>query len=884
VPDAVVSVLRKPCRHASRPDLERRAGEVSPARLPATSTAVVVALVAHVLLTAPLSAAAPQSAGSREELPRKALRYAENRILLERVRARLPERSIVAPFLTFELRRGESPIPDALLLVGTERRPLAVTDPAGCVRIPLDSPERLLWFQTPDDRHLVVVLPETRLAVDRTVVLLPPPIAVRGRVRDGRTGQPLLGAIVWPAGEPWHATESDDQGLFTVATWDWGPEAPLRAGAPGYLTVDERASVRAGGPVEIRLRPAANLIGRVVDDQGAPVPEARIELFPAGATNPAGPTEALARSETGSDGGFSVRHLAAGASVDLRASHLHHPDAWLRGLTIAVGAPPVEVTLAPSIRLSGRVVDREGTPISGAAVTGRLETDAGGRGSGERREGPREAKATSGEDGAFELHFSAAGHVALEAAAVGYQPTERRALAIGVGRAEEEVLLTLDAAASLDGRVLRPDGRSAAGALVTVIYDPRAGLAHTVRSVPAGEAGLFSLDDLAPGSVSILADLQGFRGAGRRFDLDPGANRVRLQLERGLDLHGRVLDDAGAPVAGVHLTVEGPPPLPVRSTGQCGLDGGFRLSGLAPGFHELTAERAGYAPVRIELEIGNEPPAPLTVRMRRGADLRGRLLGVRPEELAGGPAGGVDIEVAALGPSGAAVTGSAKIEGGELAYLVRGLAPGTWTAIASTAGGARQARATVVVSPGDRDLAADLDLGAGYWLTGTVRLGGAPLPGAQIELVGLADQGAADGVTGANGRFELSGLADGPHQLAVVDDRATILYQELIDLNGNRTLEVDIDASAVAGTVRDPQGRPLPGVLVTLTPTAAPDGGSIRAITDPEGRFLVPRVPAGSYKVAVSDQGRKLLSAEMYLQGGGSVEELTLDVPDLGSR
>src|SRR6185369_348487 len=59
--------------------------------------------------------------------------------------------------------------------------------------------------------------------------------------------------------------------------------------------------------------------------------------------------------------------------------------------------------------------------------------------------------------------------------------------------------------------------------------------------------------------------------------------------------------------------------------------------------------------------------------------------------------------------------------------------------------------------------------------------------------------------------------------------------------------------ASVAGTVRDASGGVLPGVTVTATQT---DTGFTRtAVTDEEGRFNIPSLPVGPYRLEFSLQG-----------------------------
>ena len=61
---------------------------------------------------------------------------------------------------------------------------------------------------------------------------------------------------------------------------------------------------------------------------------------------------------------------------------------------------------------------------------------------------------------------------------------------------------------------------------------------------------------------------------------------------------------------------------------------------------------------------------------------------------------------------------------------------------------------------------------------------------------------------------------------------------------------------ALSGVVTDPTGSVLPGAGITVT--SASSGQPRTATTEDNGRFLVPLLPPGSYKVEVSHQGFKM--------------------------
>ena len=60
--------------------------------------------------------------------------------------------------------------------------------------------------------------------------------------------------------------------------------------------------------------------------------------------------------------------------------------------------------------------------------------------------------------------------------------------------------------------------------------------------------------------------------------------------------------------------------------------------------------------------------------------------------------------------------------------------------------------------------------------------------------------------------------------------------------------------SSISGTVADSTGGVIPGATVTVTGEA---GVTLTAVTNSQGVFTVPAIPAGTYKVTVALQGFK---------------------------
>lgn len=106
--------------------------------------------------------------------------------------------------------------------------------------------------------------------------------------------------------------------------------------------------------------------------------------------------------------------------------------------------------------------------------------------------------------------------------------------------------------------------------------------------------------------------------------------------------------------------------------------------------------------------------------------------------------------------------------------------------------------------------------------------------------------------TDAAGRFRLSGLAHADYRLQVTHPdfcgaclEASVLADDPLELD-----DVRLQAGAVVAGRASLAGRPLAGALVAV-PGAGPGGATLRAITDAEGRYRLPRVPRGRWTLRV---------------------------------
>jgi hypothetical protein len=110
-----------------------------------------------------------------------------------------------------------------------------------------------------------------------------------------------------------------------------------------------------------------------MDPEGEPVAGARIWLYFGSAMDPEHTTELVATGVTAADGSFALDDPQR-PGPEVRRPRRWSVYAYTPGLSLAAvhvgnASRPIEMVLAETAAISGRVLERSGRPLSGALVT-----------------------------------------------------------------------------------------------------------------------------------------------------------------------------------------------------------------------------------------------------------------------------------------------------------------------------------------------------------------------------------------------------------------------------------------------------------------------------------------------------------------------------------
>jgi hypothetical protein len=660
-------------------------------------------------------------------------------------------------------------------------------------------------------------------------------------------------------------TLSGPDGRFTLDRLSPGETYELRAVREGYaptrVTVAalERSRTRAGLRVVMGRGRAA--FGRVVDSARQPVAQAEITLMAATGERSMARERRVQEGDglnawkavAGADGRYTIPALPAGP-VDLRVSREGFAAAAVRGVPIPAGEGAFDlgtVTLEPSVTLLGRVVDRAGAGVAEASVYAGPELRPL---KFEMASPSRQADAVSGADGRFSLPDLRRGdRVELGIRKSGYSVAFLQGVAVPT---KEPVLVTLARTSRVTGQVVDPEGRPIARAELD-LRSERPGERGPLRfsggvssSALSDADGRFVLEPATPGAAAELAaDADGYQPAvlsDLQVPADHDLENVRVVLEHGAVLEGRVLTGSGDPVDDARVIC-------ASETTVSDADGYYRVEGLPLGEHNVRAIHSHY-PVLDRKTVVLERENHLDLVFPDGREVSGRVV-----SRAGKPVEGAAV---ALFPPGSPKE-DATLSGADGAFHYTSAADGDYSLRVEKEGwvtaelplGVRVAGAPV------RNVEVRLDKGGR--ISGRI-LGLDPHDLAEVE-VRARQNSEADkpGRVDYEGRYEVSDL--GPADWLV----SATLRDRGRETHGRVTLEPGGEGAALDLEFgRDPtlsgrvtrSGEPLAGANLFLRglDVAASRG----ATTDFEGAFRLADLKPGRYRLQVVDAPQLLSHSE----------------------
>ena len=344
------------------------------------------------------------------------------------------------------------------------------------------------------------------------------------------------------------------------------------------------------------------------------------------------------------------------------------------------------------------------------------------------------------------------------------------------------------------------------------------------------------------------------RGAGSNpvleADLLRGVVDAVLAEAPKASVAGRIyLDDADHPLGGARLRLLDTDTGSVHEA--TSVPGGrFAFRGLDAGTYRLLVD--GYLPHDLGAVLvpsAGNGPRDLVVTVREGSAVAGRVT----RAVGGAPVAGAHVAVVDTAQRAML---SART-GADGTYRVAGVTPGPVRVLVEANGLVPPPAAPGTVPDGGT-LTQDFALAGGGTVVGRVLdPGGTPVPGARVN-VASGGAGSRSVATGAGGTFSLTGVPPGTHTLRTMKAGFGAGERTGVGIVADEETNVgDVsltEAGRVTGTVTDTDtGQRLAGANVAVDGLRPGDP----VLTDADGRFAMPDVPAGERQVAVSKPGHE---------------------------
>jgi large repetitive protein len=743
---------------------------------------------------------------------------------------------------------------------------------------------------------------------------------LRGHVIDAATRKPVVGARITASatGEGQWSARSGAGGSYEVR----GLPAQgyvLSVEAPRYAPWSRRGiRLEAGKPtaLDVPLSPAASLSGKVVDAKGTPLEGAVGRLVANTRLMPNAPGQgfrgqrgdggsAIDTFRTAKDGTFKLDRLAPGDNQELVVRHDTHQTAIVGGLALKPGTVHAALTivLPQGLALQGVVHDDQGHPVPAADVDLMRNPGfgAGRRGpQGAALAGPdRRPQVQTGPDGRFRVQGLSTGDWILTVSKSGF--AREVVDPVKVTESSDPLDVALRPGAAIRGFVHNRAGDGVAGYRVTVGgggggggfgFGRRRGLNPLMD--PTGPDGAFSIDGLDEGAAYDVVAIPERGPSVTKRSVAAPADGVELTVaDRGTVL-GTVTDAEGRPVTDFVVSYapegrgggQGRGPFGGGAFGGASAaeptslhsdDGSFALDDVPPGRWSLEATASGFQRGRaggVVVEEGGTTRG-VAIRLSRGGVVSGRVVEARSGQPVLGATVMARLSGATGGGRGPGTTDTVQQTDDDGRYEIGGLAPGNYTL---TARHPDWSDGLASVELKDATATADIRLGTGGSLTGTVVTGGRPTAGATVALRGGMGGGGGPNtaLSDAAGRFRFDRLAAGRYEVTASLGAQSSTAVDAVVASADATQDITValgDGATIRGIVSGLNEGQLAGVRVSAN---GPESYGASARTSLGGAFELSGAPVGTIQLR-ADAGdittgvRSVTSRVIVAQGQAEV-------------
>jgi uncharacterized GH25 family protein len=363
--------------------------------------------------------------------------------------------------------------------------------------------------------------------------------------------------------EPVAHVRTDAEGRFAIGIQKAGESFDLRVVSEEHPEIQHKSiKVRSEdwydtGDLEFTV--GSIVQGRVLDETGKfGIGDARVYLTIPGMTHQMLPTPGRERgimTVTDNSGFFRYANAPRDGVINLGAESTDYAFQELQNQQIKSGAPnDFTIELSRGQPISGVVVDQQGKPIVGAAVLA----------SAQSAKMPQTGQTTTGTDGKFTLPILRAGPYQLAVSAANYEDALEKPVFAGA----EDVRIVLEQRGRAKLRVFSAKGQPIKNYTVGLkrYFANNPGSIgkvqefRDVRVTPGDYEGDYAIIRNVPAGEFVFQIMENDHAKTLTSNFSMAADKeppvVEVTLTLGGMITGRVVDDAGAPVAGATVVTD----------------------------------------------------------------------------------------------------------------------------------------------------------------------------------------------------------------------------------------------------------------------------------------------------------------------------------------
>ncbi|MCA0989644.1 carboxypeptidase regulatory-like domain-containing protein [Guptibacillus algicola] len=659
------------------------------------------------------------------------------------------------------------------------------------------------------------------------VELISNPGALEGTVTDATTSDPLQGTtvqVVDARGVTVASALTDGSGFYQVENLSPGMySVTFVSGGYGLLTVGTKIVSNQTTELNVALdQLVGGIAGTITDNNGNTLSGAIVEVFFNNVH--------VVTATTDNNGVYKINNLSPGFYT-LNVSKTGFSTETVGASVVENEISEANATLLPNPgTVTGTVLTSSGDPISGAVINIRDD-----------RTGAEITQAVTNEQGAYTALGLAPGNYTIIAQAEDFQSQFKGATIVSDQTTIVDFSM-LPNPSSVSGTIINAeDGLPITGSMIEIqIIDAAGSLVTTAFTNLDGE---YEVNDLTPGTFSIIASATDFQTNSATVSLLPGELKVvNIELTPAPgNIVGTITDISGNPLSNVSIRIVNAQGLLV-GTILTDSEGMYVFNGLAPGNYTVTAIASGFQSSSAGAII--EPNETTVVN---------QSLESNPGSISGTVTPLVDGTTVTLRTADDLFVASTLInEAGDFTF--DNLLPGQYI-LSATASNYRvsTAGATVVA---DEITFVDLTLVPNpSQISGVItNPDGTPVSSATVQIIDLNGSVLSSGTTDQSGEYVISNLPPGSFTVVVS-------AQDFASTTGGITLDpgqivtdanfvLIPDPGTIVGQVVDPSGNAISGATVIIRTF---DNTQVRTLTTNEfGEFLVGGIAPGSYTVTAT--------------------------------